>query len=655
LNVGEGGVFRHKCKGATLFNCQYFNVLFAPEFFLAWITPPPTLTCVITQANLFGQSTQPGQSTYQWTAEPPGNIVSGQDSIFAVADAPGTYILQITPLIDNLGAGFFEVTVTDSDGCTAVTNAIVTQPASELTVGTSATTPSGVGASDGTATASPTGGTPGYTYLWSNSGIAATITGLVQGIYTVTVTDANGCTQVATAQVGDFECNLLVGFTVTNPSCATTADGSTTVLPTGGADPYAFLWSNTSTQQTNSGLLEGSYTVTVTDANGCTVAMPVGLQAIDQVQPVIQANPATVALGATGSVTLTPALLGVVVTDNCAVGNVSLNPINFNCTQLGEHQVMITATDASGNTATAAVTVTIIDNITPELVCPGNIVRCFGNDVVQYSAPVATDNCLGIGGSFNLDAGLPSGSTFPAGETINTYSYTDAQGNVGACSFNVTILSQLVVNLDTVINDVSNQNVGGVQVTVTGSLAPYTYQWTVNGQPVASTEDLSGVGAGTYSLQVSDNANCQTVVGPYDVKNISGTKNPAWSDLIGIYPNPTSGRLFIVLPDQLVGAEINIQQKAPATPLRNRGTCPSVHRFITFKFAFLLSETQSPFPPSPLTNSFWQPHRHFRRVEIMLQRHLFQSAAQRRIFHYLGKHITTFRIKSRKHIHANGL
>jgi hypothetical protein len=179
---------------------------------------------------------------------------------------------------------------------------------------------------------------------------------------------------------------------------------------------------------------------------------------------------------------------------------------------------------------------------------------------VQYNAPTATDNCLGIGGGFALVAGLPSGSNFPLGTTTTTYSYTDGQGNVGSCSFEVTILTTLNVGIDSVYNDIENTQVGRINLDVTGSLSPYTYQWFKNGQlvPSLTAEDVTGLGVGTYTVIVTDANGCSATSGPATVISVVGTETPSWTQQVGVYPNPTTGMLTIALPDNLTGKDLQL-------------------------------------------------------------------------------------------------
>ncbi len=125
------------------------------------------------------------------------------------------------------------------------------------------------GSSDGSATVMTTNGTPPYSYIWSNGSAGPTITGISAGNYSVTVTDNDGNTgnySVLISQPG----NLLLNLTSINESSASANNGSATVAPTGGTAPYTFLWSNGATTASITDLDSGTYSVTVTDANGCS-------------------------------------------------------------------------------------------------------------------------------------------------------------------------------------------------------------------------------------------------------------------------------------------------------------------------------------------------------------------------------------------------
>jgi hypothetical protein len=186
--------------------------------------------------------------------------------------------------LSGLSASQYCVTVTDANGCTASACGIVSSfSCGNFGVTVSATDATTVGGSDGSATSTVSNGTSPYTYLWSNGATTSDISGITQGIYTVTVTDSLGCQAIGSATVSEPSCAGFSATTTTvNASGATVADGSATVTPAGGTSPYNYAWSNNATTQTIT-VAPGTYTVTVTDAVGCattasaTVSFTVGI------------------------------------------------------------------------------------------------------------------------------------------------------------------------------------------------------------------------------------------------------------------------------------------------------------------------------------------------------------------------------------------
>jgi len=169
-------------------------------------------------------------------------------------------------VIYNLLPGDYQVTVTDATGAVATTNVtVVTGPEGIWLMPVS--TPASCGACDGTANPDAMLGAPPYTYQWSDGQTSATATGLCPGEYTVTVTDTQGCANSATVFVGSAG-NLNVSASSTDTGCNGN-DGTATANPSGGMAPYTYNWSNGATTQTISGLSPGTYTVTVTSADGC--------------------------------------------------------------------------------------------------------------------------------------------------------------------------------------------------------------------------------------------------------------------------------------------------------------------------------------------------------------------------------------------------
>jgi gliding motility-associated-like protein len=193
----------------------------------------------------------------------------------ASGTSPYTYSWNTTPIQNtqvatNLCAGTYTVTVTDATNATATSVVTVTQlPAMTITTTTTASTCQN---NNGSATvATVNGGTATYTYLWTpGGGTGITENNLAPGTYTVTITDANGCTKTATATVLQTSGTLVTTVATTGSSCISNT-GSATASTNGGNPAYTYVWSpGGGAGVTINNLAPGTYTVSVTDASGCT-------------------------------------------------------------------------------------------------------------------------------------------------------------------------------------------------------------------------------------------------------------------------------------------------------------------------------------------------------------------------------------------------
>ncbi|MBL4754556.1 MAG: T9SS type A sorting domain-containing protein, partial [Flavobacteriales bacterium] len=200
--------------------------------------------------------------------------------------APFTYLwddpaVQTNDTASAIAAGTYNVTVTDANGCTALGSTPVGNSGAPL-VSVSATDVACNGTCDGTATLSATGGTLPFTYLWDDPGAQTdtTATGLCAGIYTVMLTDGNGCVAFASDTITESAALTLSGSSI-NPSCNGLCDGAATVTVTGGTAPYTYAWNDPAVQNTltATGLCNGTFTVVVVDANGCMDSLSLGITA----------------------------------------------------------------------------------------------------------------------------------------------------------------------------------------------------------------------------------------------------------------------------------------------------------------------------------------------------------------------------------------
>lgn len=165
-------------------------------------------------------------------------------------------------------AGTYTCTVTDLNGCTFAENITITEP-TPIVATTSSTNVTCFSGNDASALVSVSGGSPGYAYLWSNGDTLSMTDSLVAGSYSCTVTDANGCTSIQSVTITEPP-QIVISLSVTNATTCGGNDGAIDATINGGTAPYTYLWSTTATTEDISALTAGSYSITVTDTNGCT-------------------------------------------------------------------------------------------------------------------------------------------------------------------------------------------------------------------------------------------------------------------------------------------------------------------------------------------------------------------------------------------------
>lgn len=181
-----------------------------------------------------------------------------------------------TAVATGLTAGDYSVTITDAGGEQVSLGLVLTDPPA-LVVSAISENISCSGAVDGAILSSATGGEGDYLFQWSNDAETPDIQTLGPGDYTLTVTDANGCTATWTAAITEPEPLELATVTLENAACGQ-ANGQAAVSASGGNEPYLFKWSNQATGASVTGLSAGNYTVSVTDANGCTADLQLTIQ-----------------------------------------------------------------------------------------------------------------------------------------------------------------------------------------------------------------------------------------------------------------------------------------------------------------------------------------------------------------------------------------
>lgn len=466
------------------------------------VTAANSLGCILTGTATVGSI--PGFTLS--FAQTPVSCNGGNDGSATVTPnggtAPYTYFWstpptqQVTQTVTGLAPGSYSALVTDANGCTANGNATVTQP-TPLTAATTSSVTLCAAAATGIASVNASGGTAPYTYLWSNGQTTQAITGLSNGTYSVTVTDAHGCTTTAQAVIA-VGAGISGTFTqVTQPLCFGTATGSIRFSPTGGAAPYTYAWSNGQTTQTATGLAAGGYTVVATDANGCTRTDTITLSQPTALQTNVQADSVSCFGGNNGKATAT-------VSGGTApytyLWNTTPPKTTATATGLISGNYGVIVTDAKGCKDTLNTTVNqpaalSVATGVQRASCPGIIngsayaVASGGTAPYTYrwnTSPVQTDDTA---------TGL-----LPRAYTVTV---TDAKG----CTFSQTVTVP-GFTLQTTKTNASCNGVadGSATVIPSGGIPPYTYSW--NSAPVQATATVTGLAAGTYVASVTDANGC---------------------------------------------------------------------------------------------------------------------------------------------------
>ncbi|HBS85221.1 MAG: hypothetical protein A2W91_04650 [Bacteroidetes bacterium GWF2_38_335] len=401
---------------------------------------------------------------------------------------------QTTSSVSGLPAGNYIITVTDDNFCTITGNIDVTEPATALSsLVSSATNVSCFGGNNGAATVSASGGTPGYTYLWSNSAVTPSVSGLIAGVYSVNVTDLNGCTSTASVTITE-PAILASTISGTNLLCNGDGSGTATISVSGGTTPYSYLWSNGAVTPSISGLSVGVFGVTVTDANGCSLTNSVTLSQPQPLSSTVNIVDASCNGFNDGSATINVSGGTTTYSYLWSSGGISATE-----TGLSAGNYTVTVTDFNGCTLSAAVTINEPTVLSASI--SGTNASCFGfsdgNATVTPSGGTPSYNYLWSSGGTNAsETGLVAG----------TYIVTVSDSH--SCSLTQTIVvtepAELVLTPSQVDILCNGMSTGSASVSVAGGTNPYYYSWSSGG----SIDSETGLAAGTYTVTVTDDHNC---------------------------------------------------------------------------------------------------------------------------------------------------
>lgn len=470
--------------------------------------------------------------------------------------------------LTNLAAGTYTVTVSLGT-CQSTNTFIVADNTLTPTLSTTITA-SICSVDNGAIDLSVSGPSGPYTYLWSNAATDEDLAALFPGNYSVTVTATNGCTEVASLNVPNNATNFsLAGASAPLTDCSTNNGAiNLNITPAGS---YTYLWSNAATDEDLSGLAPGTYTVSVTESGSCTATA--SFFVIDQ-----RTNPVA-------SQTLTPELCGLAdgSIDLSVLGGTAPYSFAWSSGQVTEDLANLSAgtytvllTDANNCTATASATV------------PGNAINF---SLAGTASP--NSSCIQNNGSVDLTLNPPTGYTF----TWSNGSMTEDLVNISAGSYTVTVSAggnctstanfTIASNVptpqiaQTIVPSDCGQADGSIDLSISGSPAPFQYFWS-NG---SALEDLTNILAGSYSVIVTAANGC-TSVGNYTVTdnifvpNIGSSLTPATSCVVNngavdLTITPSMGYTFVWSNGSLTEDLSNVAAGTYSVTVSAGGACTS--------------------------------------------------------------------------------
>lgn len=438
--------------------------------------------------------------TFNWTG--PGSIPANED-------------------IFNLCPGDYTVAIIDANNCILTRTFTVNNPSFITLAATSVAVPCN-GSCSGTATVNPSGGTPPYTYLWSNNAqTTQTAVGLCAGTYTVTVRDFNNCTATTSVNVNTPPAMQFANISISNTDCYGSSNGDVLVTVTGGTAPYSYLWNNGSTSANPTALGVGQHCVTVTDINGCAIDSCIYITEPTSVQINMIATDEICFGACNGS--LTPSITGGEPPYSYLWSTLEVTP---SITNLCSGIYLLTVTDANGCeyyssgsiSSPVALGIVVQDTVRP---------HCGNNDGsiqigITGGVPNYTYSWSAPGGSTNSLNNLYAGSY--------TISVTDSHNCSAMLTINLSdIEGPQITGFDVENVDCNGNSSGSAEVLFTSTTVNNSILWS-DGQSAALAINLQ---QGTYTVTVTDDNGCSAS------ESVTITQPGAFNMSIAAYTNVT--------------------------------------------------------------------------------------------------------------------
>ncbi|NNF01243.1 MAG: hypothetical protein HKN22_01020, partial [Bacteroidia bacterium] len=405
-------------------------------------------------------------------------------------------------LVINLTAGLYSSVITDSNGCVISVDVNITEPPA-LTFTSDTTESLCFGDNNGTATVNTSGGTPPYTFLWSDGQTTSLAVGLTAGSYFVTITDANGCfvSPIPGDSILIKEPTQLVidDLDSIDVSCYGFNDGAAWVTASGGVSPYTYLWNDGQTNDTAFNLIAGAYGVIVTDVNGCNVTNtssdsilvnqpPLLTAVLDSIDVICFGGSDGFAIAASAGGTTPYAYLW--------------SDAQTNDTAFALIAGMYTVTITDANSCILIDSILVVEPTSVSATINGNNISCnAGSDGNAWVTPAG-----GVG-NYTFLWGDAQTTDTAVNLAAGWHYVTVTDSN--ACSYNDSILLTEPPLPLSFISDTTEplcfrDSNATATVTASGGTAPYTFLWS-DGQ---TTSTAVGLSAGNYFVTITDANGC---------------------------------------------------------------------------------------------------------------------------------------------------
>lgn len=344
-------------------------------------------------------------------------------------------------IVSGLVSGFYMLTVADSTGCSDTFSVSLYEPDTLLAFAFLDSNVSCNGFSNGGATASAFGGTGAYTFSWSNGSTDSSITAVESNGYSVTITDANGCTDSSSVFISEPSELSVLATLDSNTTCYNANDGGASASASGGIPNYTYSWSNAASSSQIDGIASETYSVTVTDANGCTDSSSVFVGIDDNIFPVAIVQNANVYLDQSGFAYIDVLDIDNGSFDNCSIDSMYISLDSLYCSDVGINLVNFTIIDSNSNSVTTSAFVTVFDTVRPNIDnCPTEIIEeassTCGFTLPDYALTMSISDSCGIQ---SIEQTPAMGTVVDTGATSVVIVVTDVNGNMDSCNFTLFV------------------------------------------------------------------------------------------------------------------------------------------------------------------------------------------------------------------------